>query len=626
MIKVYVNYFSDARIVSNKILTPIQVGRSLTKHPLDMLGDDTGDNISSQNPAFCELTGMYWAWKNDLKSDYIGFMHYRRFLDFHSKVGRPNETAHGVVVDFFDEDFFDDFGLTENRIKEFISNCDGAIPQPFDLCSAGHKSVEEQYRTSSHHHIKDFWLAEQIVSELYPCDKIYFKKMSKGTILYPCNIFIFKRSLFLEYCEWIFPILKELHKRIDITGYSSQSKRAVGFLAERLFTLFILKKKAQNPELQLKELRLVIVKETAPEPKGPRPPVTDLPVTSIVISSDRIYLPHLAALIHSIFDNAKKTSFLDLIILDGGISENEKQLLTQIPSAYSQDARITFVDMSRQFLSVETHSYFTRTTFYRLVLPDLLDDYDRILFIDTDMIVLKDLSDLYNIDLKGNTVAAVQDLVMRTFTARGVSPISGSGFKSASIYLYEYLGMGKRLDEYFQAGTILFDLKKMREKEYSKKLQNDLIDGCFWFLDQDVLNKHLLGDVLFIDNKWNSLYLDDDSLLYLKTDDLKTYEDSIHNPYVIHFAGQHKPWVNNVHPLGHYYWYYLRRTHWYEKILRNYLNKTASLYSETHQSIQNVHGSPSLTWRILRRGWRVMPNALKRAMLPLAIRVSKGTR
>lgn len=626
MIKIYINYFSDSYIISNTMLTPIQVGRTLTKQPLNMLGDDTGDNISSQNPAFCELTGIYWAWKNDLKSDYIGFMHYRRFLDFCSNIDRPNNTVHGVMVDHFDEDFLDNFCLTENQIEEVLSKCDGVIAKPFDLRTVGHKSVEEQYRNSPNHHIKDFRLAEQIVSELYPSDKIYFKRMSKGTTLYPCNIFIFKRDLFLEYCEWIFPILEELHKRIDTTGYSLQSKRAVGFLSERLSTMFVLKKKALEPKLQLRELRLVIINETASKPKGPRRPVTKLPVTSIVASSDRAYLPHLAALIHSVFDNASENTFLDFIVLDGGLKTDEQRLLSQIPSAYSQEGRITFVDMSGQFLSVKSHSYFTRSTFYRLMLPDLLDDYDRILFIDTDMIVLEDLSDLYNTDLKGKSIAAVKDLVMKTFTARGVEPIHEIKVKCASIYLREYLGMGKKFDEYFQAGTILFDLKKMREKKFSAKLEQDLIDNRFWFLDQDVLNKHLLGDVLFIDNKWNSLYLDEDSLQYLIAEDLKTYEDSIKNPCIIHFAGQFKPWVNDVHPFGHYYWHYLRRTYWYEMVLCKYVNKTASLFSTESQSFQNMQPRPSLTWRILRRGWKLVPNGLKRTMFPIAVRVSKGTR
>lgn len=591
-----------------------------------MLGDNTGDNISPLNPAFCELTGMYWAWKNDLTSDYLGFMHYRRFLDFNPEINRMNDTVHGVLVDHFEDEFLDDFGLTENRIEEVLLTCDGVITKPINFHELGIKSVEAQYRSAPHHRIKDFRLAEKIVSELYPNDAVFFKKMAKGATLYPCNIFVFKRALFLEYCEWIFPILRELHERIDTTGYSSQSKRAVGFLAERLFTVFLLKKKAQEPQLRFEELRLVIVKETSPAPMGPKRPTTDLPITSVVASSDRGYLPHLAALIHSVFDNANENSFIDFIVLDGGLTADERVLLSRIPSSYGQDGRITFIDMSRQFLSINAHSYFTRSTFYRLMLPELLIEYDRVLFIDTDMIVLTDLSELYNIDLKDNSIAAVYDLVMRTFTAKGVPSIAQAGGKPASIYLYEHLGMGKSYDEYFQAGTILFDLTKMRQKGYASSLKQDLSNNAFWFLDQDVLNKHLLKDVMFIDNKWNSLYLEDDSLNYLKEDELKIYEDSIKSPYIIHFAGQHKPWINNIHPLGHHYWYYLRKTHWYEIILSKYLNQSASLFSSLTPQNSMKNDNPSLLWRIMRRTWATMPSAVQRRIHPLATRISQAIR
>ncbi|MFB8341309.1 DUF4422 domain-containing protein [Brucella cytisi] len=626
MIKVYVNYFYNARIVSNTILTPIQVGRALTNHRLDMLGDDTGDNISLQNHAFCELTGMYWAWKNDLKSDYLGFMHYRRFLDFNTDVDRPNDSFHGVIVEKTDENFLNDFGLTEGRIREALSMCDGIVSKGIDLSDVGYKSVEKQYRASPHHHIKDFRLAEKIVTELYPSDTIFFKRMAKGSTLYPCNIFIFKRALFLEYCEWLFPILKELHDRIDTTGYSSQAKRAVGFLAERLFTVFFLKKKALEPQLRFTELRLVIVKETAPDPIGPKRPVTDLPVVSVVASSDRAYLPHLAALVHSVFDNAHRQSFLDFIVLDGGLSADERRILTNIPSSYGQDGRIVFIDMSQQFLSVETHSYFTRSTFYRLMLPDLLDDYDRILFIDTDMIVLTDLSDVYNVDFQGKSIAAVQDLVMRTFTARRVRAAGAGGHKEAEVYLREYLSMGDNYINYFQAGAIVFDLKRMRLKKYSAALKCDLSDNVYWFLDQDVLNKHLLGDVLFLDNKWNCLYLDADAVRYLKSDEMKIYQESIESPYIIHFAGQYKPWIDDNHPLGHHYWYYLRRCHWYEVVLKKYINGSASLFSSLSSTDLIRDSKPSLKWRILRRVWLMLPSAMRRTILPLATRFSQAIR
>ncbi|KAA9371155.1 DUF4422 domain-containing protein [Ochrobactrum quorumnocens] len=622
VIKIYLSYFADARKVSNSILTPIQVGRSPSLVNLDMIGDDTGDNISDRNSAYCELTGIYWAWKNDTKADYLGFMHYRRFLDFYPDVDRANETIQGVFVDEFEDDFFDEFGLTEERVSATMKDCDGVIPAPINVSDFGGKSVEQQYRVSPDHHIGDFYLAEKVVSELYPHDSIYFKRMAKGKLLYPCNIFIFKRELFAEYCDWVFPILDELHKRINTSNYSTQAKRAVGFLAERLFTTFVIKKQSSSPVVRFAELRLVTLKETAPAPIRPERPVSDKPVTTLVASSDRAYVPHLAALIHSVFDNASSAALIDFIVLDGGLTNFERGILKQIPERYDAKGIITFVDMSRQFLSVDTHSYFSRSTFYRLILPDLLDDYSRVLFLDTDMIVVSDITELYNVNMEGKAIAAAKDLVMKTFTVRGILSTPETGGKAAGLYLSEYLGMGNRSGEYFQAGVILLDLEKMREKNYSRAMKKSLFLKKYWFLDQDIFNEKLLGDVYFIENKWNCLFLEDNSHVFLSKNELGSYEKSLDGPSILHFAGRSKPWVNNDHPFGSYYWYYLRRTHWYESVLAKYLDKSASIYD----GVAGPRPHAGVLRRILRKIWRMLPNGARTTLLPAAMKLSRRIR
>jgi len=70
---IYISYFAESKIIKSKILTPIQVGASLSTKSLDMLQDNIGENISQKNPHYCELTAIYWAWKNDKTSDYLGF-------------------------------------------------------------------------------------------------------------------------------------------------------------------------------------------------------------------------------------------------------------------------------------------------------------------------------------------------------------------------------------------------------------------------------------------------------------------------------------------------------------------------------------------------------------------------
>ncbi|UXN05124.1 DUF4422 domain-containing protein [Bartonella sp. HY406] len=618
MNKIYVSYFSNTRILSNDVLTPIQCGRSLSKKKLNMIGDDTGDNISNLNKSYCEMTALYWAWKNDAKFDYIGFMHYRRFLDLHHEINRSNKTIHGIIVDKFDTNFTNNFGLNSNFINKFMKGKDGVLPDPFKVDS----TVEEHYKNANYHHIKDFRIAERVVSDLYPDDIAYFKEMALGNIIYPCNIFIFKRSIFIEYCDWVFPILEELRKEIDLDEYNDQEKRVIGYLSERLFTTFILKKRATSPNVKFSEVPMVILTDTTPEPSGPEKPVTDMNVTSVVAASDQAYLPHIAALIHSVFDNSDKDAFIDFIVLDGGIRNEDRRALEHIPQIYNKHGRITFIDMSNQFLGVETHSYFAKPTFYRLLLPDILPNYDRVLFLDTDMIVISDITKLYNIDMKGKSVAAVPDLIMRTFTALGVKSIAESGGIPAKIYLSQYLNMGEKYNEYFQAGTILFNLKKMREKRYSTKMVEDLSDRKYWFLDQDVLNKNLLGDVLLISNEWNSVFLNEDTERFLIKEDIKIYKDSISNPSILHFAGLSKPWLNEEHPLSSYYWFYLRKTHWYEAVFIRYLDKLNSTVPHYKSTISPgpVSRTKNTKTSFYRRLWRALPRGMRRNIIIFIIK------
>ena len=81
-IKIIVCCHKDDLKLSSDVYFPLHVGKAVSSLDLDIQGDDTGDNISEKNPGYCELTGMYWAWKNLKGVDYIGLCHYRRYFDF----------------------------------------------------------------------------------------------------------------------------------------------------------------------------------------------------------------------------------------------------------------------------------------------------------------------------------------------------------------------------------------------------------------------------------------------------------------------------------------------------------------------------------------------------------------
>ncbi|MGN0308653.1 MAG: DUF4422 domain-containing protein [Lachnospiraceae bacterium] len=188
---------------------PLHVGRAAAED-FGYLGDDTGDSISHLNPCFCELTGMYWLWKNYANTDFIGICHYRRYL--------INEK----------EELF-----TEKELNSLL--------QQYDLLTTKLLTLPGPYYQgfSVNHHEKDLLLTQKAIEQLYPQYLDTFQQLIHGPNTYFGNIFITSRKLYDQYCEWLFSILFAVQKEVDFTGYDNYQKRLFGFLAEFLQTVWI---------------------------------------------------------------------------------------------------------------------------------------------------------------------------------------------------------------------------------------------------------------------------------------------------------------------------------------------------------------------------------------------------
>lgn len=193
----------------SNLYKPIEVGSAI-HNVLPYLKDNTGDNISNKNPFYCELTALYWMWKNS-NEDVVGLAHYRRY--FTSLLYSPFATL----------------SLNKMNQKSYI-----IVPKPQDFKTY---TVKEQY--SICHHEQDYIKCEETVKELYPQYAKNFDIISNQTKLYCYNMFVMPKNLFDEYCNWLFPILETLEKNINYQQYDDYNKRVFGFLAERLFTIWI---------------------------------------------------------------------------------------------------------------------------------------------------------------------------------------------------------------------------------------------------------------------------------------------------------------------------------------------------------------------------------------------------
>lgn len=620
MISIYLNYFAAAYVFESKYLKPIQVGKALATWDLDMEGDDQGDNISLENPAFCELTGQYYVWKNGPDSDYYGFMHYRRLLDFKPEEKRKIE-AFGVVLEpVANDDLLFKYGLDDAWIEKFVPRFDVILPEPYDVSPTA-KSVREQYLTAPFHHIEHLDEAGKVIEEVSPEYSTYFREVMRGKLFYPNNMFVFKKEIFLDYANWIFKILFELERRIDVTGMKWQEQRAIGYIGERLFTVYVFRMLATR-SLKVQHVHRVFINNTAPPPAAPAPPKTELPIVTVAAATDLAYVQHMATLLVSTLSNASLSHFIDFNILDGGIGIQNQRHLKELECLHP-NCRVSFIDMSLQHLNLTVNSFFSRSTFYRLSLPEVLKDHQKVLYLDTDMVVLRDVAELYETELDGAVVAAVRDLIVQSFIAMGVQSIAESGSLRTSKYLADRLGINSSSPPYFQAGVLIFDLEKMRESSMSEKMIHALASEHYWFLDQDVLNKFVSGRVKYLDERWNTVFMDEQHFETLSADDQAAYKKTFENPWIVHYAGYVKPWQRAGHPLAGYYWNALRKTYWYETGLFSYMEKNSFGGNSNASAVpasRKYIVRQSLSLWLIRSIWRILPKKVQKIFNPIAVR------
>ena len=259
-VKIFISYKEKHRVLHNEIITPIQTGRALARQSFEqMLGDDTGDNISEKNNRYCEMSAQYWVWKQYQEignPDYVGFMHYRRFFVFDSAFPLEGRTPWVPGIAMYRVPCFDDMCLENIAPKHILETLSSAqdcyVGKPFDVRNFAPlnncmKSHFLNYVPGSKREVWDAFC--QIIEELYPQYVPYLEQFSSGSVMYACNMFIMRKELFFEYSSFCFGVLEALDKRIDSTAFKGQELRFLGFVAEYLLTIFVFRLQDQKAKL-----------------------------------------------------------------------------------------------------------------------------------------------------------------------------------------------------------------------------------------------------------------------------------------------------------------------------------------------------------------------------------------
>ena len=204
----------------------IQVNGARNPHFTDVT-DDTGDNISLKNNRYSELTALYWIWKNDSHSDYVGLCHYRRYFKLHK----------GLFDHWKRKYRYDSIPYDEIAVSPWVENAlrEGKVFVTMPMHSH-HETIGEQYCRA---HVKeDFEIMHDVLGNKYPEYLKDWDQVMNGNHIFAYNMSIMSKERFDDYCSWLFGILFAVEEKVPPKEDTFQN-RTFGFMSERLFNVYL---------------------------------------------------------------------------------------------------------------------------------------------------------------------------------------------------------------------------------------------------------------------------------------------------------------------------------------------------------------------------------------------------
>lgn len=273
----------------------------------------------------------------------------------------------------------------------------------------------------------------------------------------------------------------------------------------------------------------------------------------LVCAADNAFAMQLAVMVRSVVSNLSHQRELLLFVIDGGIKNSNKQKIYRSLGSSRIDIRWLSPD-NNSLSNLKISGHIQLTTYYRLLVPDLLPTtFEKVIYLDCDIIVLGDLAQVWDIDFGTNFLLAVQDMGEPYVS----SPRALNNFKELEIPEYY---------KYFNAGFMMMNLNRWRAEQINRKViayieQNK--DTIRWW-DQDGLNAIMAFKWRELDPRWNQIPHIFDYPSWEKSPfEEEVYKGIISDPFIIHFATSSKPWhYNCTHPLKNEFFRYLDKTAW----------------------------------------------------------------
>lgn len=518
--------------------------------------------INSDNPSFERLSLLLEkATDCQESSEYLGISlgNCLVSLAFETSGHAPKFTAHDVISG----NTLNELGYRESGTSPIPASADIIVPHKSswinNFCMSDVESHVMWYWW--HRRANDLALLREIIESHYPDFESDIEEYERAQASYPLGTFIMKKEAFREFAGWAASILDQhpcsTKSYTDLPWPESFEPRIVFSHLLGIFAKHHARAKGEGAVLNAPCAYFDNLSNPYLKPAFEHNNI------AVVFASDSEYAPLASVAIESVISNASRDKNYDIILLDAGLT-NADRVLIKHQTQDRENISVRFVKLGKDTLDrdLPTHAHIKTSAYSRFYILKYLTAYQKVVYLDCDLVCNRDISKLYETDVSNVYLAAVRD------SANGgwINIVDNDTRE----YIRDVIRLEK-IDDYFNSGVLVLNVEMLSKATSSERLI-ELAKSTPWrWEDQDVLNYFASGKVKYIDPSWNFMahkesYFTPQLLpeMWLTSVEQNKYRKAHNNPGIVHYVGRSTPCFEPYADLAWLFWKHAQYSPYYE--------------------------------------------------------------